>query len=90
MNITQLLDEVDLKNPESIQLAAKKLLESAIKFNVGDKVTLIDERGAHGCPYVGAVGTIKGQSNKGSGWYNVEFADGSVHPIQADLLVPIK
>ncbi len=87
--IKSIVDQVDLKNPKSVDAAAKKLMESAIDLSAGTKVTLVGEEGAHGCPNVGAVGKIKGTSGKGAGWYDVEFADGSVHPVQADLLVPI-
>jgi hypothetical protein len=88
--IKKIVDQVNLKDPKTVSVAAKKLVESAIDLSPGTKVTLVDEEGASGCPNVGAVGTIKGESAKGAGWYDVEFADGSVHPCQADLLVPLK
>lgn len=88
--IKKIVDQVNLKDPKTVSAAARKIMESAVDLSIGTKVTLVDEDGAHGCPNVGAVGTIKGESSKGAGWYDVEFADGSVHPCQADLLVPIK
>lgn len=87
--IKQIVDQVDLKDPKTVSAAAKKLMESAIDLSAGTKVTLVDENGASGCPNVGMQGKVKGPAAKGAGWYDVEFPDGSVHAVQADLLVPI-
>lgn len=88
--IKQIVDQVDVKNPKTVQEAARKLIESAIDLSAGTEVTLVDEDGAGGTPYPGVRGRVKGPSTKTAGWYDVEFPDGSVHACQADLLVPVK
>ena len=87
--IEKIVEQVNLKDARSVETAAKRLVESAIDLSSGTKVTLVDEEAAGGCPFTGAVGTIKGPSEKGAGYYAVEFANGAVFQIQADLLIPL-
>jgi hypothetical protein len=71
------------KGDVAVQAAVNQLLGEDI--NSGDTVINVDDGSAF--PYQGAEGKAKGPSAKGSGFIDVEYADGVVVPMQASLLL---
>lgn len=71
------------KGDTAIQEAVNQLLGEDI--NSGDTVVSVDDDSSF--PYQGAEGKAKGPSAKGSGFIDVEYADGVTVPMQASLLL---
>jgi hypothetical protein len=68
---------------DAIQGAVNQLLGEDI--GSGDTVVSTDDDSTF--PYQGVEGKCKGPSAKGSGFYDVEYPDGVVVPMQASLLL---
>ena len=83
--INEAISKVDLAKDSTIQEAVDMLL-GGNAVNVGSYVTTIADCSY---PYEGARGKVKGVSAKGSGWVDVEFADGTVVPLERNLLIPV-
>jgi hypothetical protein len=71
------------KGDAAIQSAVNQLLSEDI--GSGDTVVSTDDDSTF--PYQGVEGKCKGPSAKGSGFYDVEYPDGVVVPMQASLLL---
>lgn len=84
--IQSIVSKVDLKDSKTVETAVKRLMESAVNLSAGAKVAVVDDPTYS---MAGLQGTIKGPSAKGSGYVDVEFANGSVMPLQSDLLIPL-
>jgi hypothetical protein len=84
--IATIVEGVKLNDQKSAAAAAKKLVESIVDLKAGQSVAVIDDP-TYGQP--GITGKIKGQSAKGSGFWDVELPNGTVVPMQSDLLLPV-
>jgi hypothetical protein len=71
------------KGDAAIQAAVNQLLGEDI--NSGDTVVSTDDDSTF--PYQGVEGKCKGPSAKGSGFFDVEYPDGTTVPMQASLLI---
>lgn len=81
--INESLKKVDLSDESTIQEAASALLTE--ELTSGDTVSSVHDDETF--PYAGVKGIYIGDSDKGGGWANVRYADGTVVPIQRSLLV---
>jgi len=82
--IQEAVARVDLKKPTTIQEAANHILTEDSYVDGGETVAVIDD------PTYSLAGLkvkVKGPSQKGSGWVDVETANGTVMPIQSSLLL---
>lgn len=80
--ITKALAQVSTTQ-ESVTAAVNVILEGDL--GAGTKVAVIDDPTFS---YAGAKGVSKGPSAKGSGFVDVEFANGTTVPLQSSLLLP--
>jgi len=78
--------KVDLKKPETIREAANMLLTEDMYVKGGETVGIIDDPTY---AYPGQKARVIGPSNKGSGWVDVELANGTRLPVQSSLLLKI-
>lgn len=83
--IQEAVAKVDLKKPVTITEAANAILSEDI--NAGDTVAVIDDPTYS---MAGAKGKSKGVSAKGSGFVDVELANGVTVPMQSSLLIKLK
>lgn len=87
-NIDQLIQEAvaqaDARKPGSIQAAANLILSEDV--NAGDTVAVIDDPTY---PFPGQKGRVVGPSAKGSGFVDVEMANGTKVPLQSSLLITL-
>ena len=84
--IEDALRGVVLTDPKSVHEAARKIIESGIELSSGNEVAVIDDP-SFPCP--GQKGKVRGASAKGDGFVDVEFANGTVMPLQKDLLLKL-
>lgn len=80
--IQEALKIVDLKNEATIEQAANQIL--AEDFGAGSTVIIINDPTY---PYAGQVGKVKGQSDKGGGFIDVQFENGVTVPIFSNQLL---
>ena len=76
--------QVDARKPASIREAANAILSEEI--SAGDSVAVIDD------PTYSLAGQkcrVIGPSAKGSGWVDVETANGTKMPVQSSLLITL-
>jgi len=71
----------------SIKKAAEALLTEAAVTKPGATVSTVHDDETF--PYAGVKGTVVGLSEKGGGWVDVRYPDGTVVPLQANLLVTV-
>jgi hypothetical protein len=83
-NISKVIASVDPTDESSINAAASQILEGNI--SAGSKVAVIDDPTYS---YSGQKGKVKGPSSKGSGFVDVEFADGTVTPLMSNQLIEL-
>lgn len=82
--IEEAVAKVDLRKPQTIQEAANAILtESEDVTKPGATVGIIEDPTY---PYSGAKAKVIGPSNKGGGFVDVEFENGTRFPVQSDLL----
>ena len=84
--IAEAIDAVKPGDKNSVLEAARSLLDSQIDLSSGDRVAVIQDPTY---PYSGLVGKVKGKSEKGSGYSEVEFANGNILTLQSDLLIKL-
>jgi len=84
--IEEALKTVDLKKPATVTEAARRIIESPVDLSAGNSVAVIDDPTF---PASGQVGKVRGKSAKGEGFVDVELANGTVMPLQADLLIKL-
>jgi hypothetical protein len=82
--IREAVAKVDLRRPQSIREAANQILTEDSYVKAGETVGIIDDPTY---PYSGQRAKVIGPSNKGSGWVDVEFANGVRFPVQSSLLL---
>ena len=82
--VSEAVSKIDFSKV-SVQEAANALLEG-IPLTAGSMVAVIDDPTY---PAPGQKGKVKGPSSKGSGWTDVELANGTVMPMQSSLLIPL-
>jgi hypothetical protein len=84
--IDEAIASVNLRNPDSIKAAANAILTEDLYVNAGETVGIIDDP-TYAQP--GLKARVIGQSNKGSGWVDVELPNGVKIPVQSSLLLKI-
>ena len=84
--IEAVVAQVDLRKPDTIREAANTLLTEDLYVKGGETVGIIDDP-TYAFP--GQKVRVIGQSNKGSGWVDVELANGTKIPVQSSLLLKI-
>lgn len=80
--IQEALTKVDLKVESTINEAANQIL--AEDFGAGSEVVVIDDPTYS---MAGQVGKVKGASDQGGGFVDVQFESGVTVPIQVSLLL---
>lgn len=85
--IAEAVAQVDLRKPETFRQAARIILsESESVVAGGNEVAIIDDPTY---PYSGQRARVVGPSDKGGGFVEVEFANGTRFPVQSDLLIKL-
>ena len=84
--IQEAVAQVDLRKPDTFYRAANAILTEDNYVSSGDKVSPIDDSTY---PYEGQVGTVVGPSDKGAGFINVRFENGTIVPIQSSLVFKV-
>lgn len=84
--IQEAVARVDLRKPETVKAAANAILTEELYVNAGETVGIIDDP-TYAFP-AQKVKVLK-PSQKGSGWVDVELANGTVVPVQSSLLVKV-
>lgn len=82
--IREAVAKVDLRKPETFHEAANIILSEDSYVEAGQTVGIIDDPTY---PYPGQKVRVIGPSSKGSGWVDVETANGTKVPVQSSLLL---
>jgi len=82
--IQEAVAQADMRKPETIKAAANAILSEDV--NSGDTVAIIDDP-TYAFP--GQKARVIGDSAKGSGWVDVELANGLKIPVQSSLLLKV-
>jgi hypothetical protein len=89
-NIEQTIQEavakVNLRKPETVAEAANIILTEDNYVKGGETVATLDDPSY---PYSGQRAKVIGPSDKGSGWVDLEFANGVKMPYQSSLLLKV-
>lgn len=84
--IEKAMTQVDLRKPETFQEAANIILTEDAYVKAGETVAIIDDPTY---PYSGQKAKVVGPADKGEGWVNVRFDNGTEFPVQSSLLLKL-
>lgn len=76
-----------LNSPAKGDAAIKSAVNELLSEDIGSGDTVVSTDDDSTFPYQGIEGKCKGPSVKGSGFFDVEYPDGTVVPMQASLLL---
>jgi hypothetical protein len=84
--IQEAVAQADVRKPDTIRAAANAILSEDMDVKAGEMVAVIDD------PTYSLAGLkvrVAGPSAKGSGWVDVETANGIKVPVQSSLLLKV-